>query len=165
MGTDDGPAPLRPRPASEPRSACGRRIDPLSALSRSADASALRPGNPDRAARTAGVVAGRTARARPAAARTRIPPPRRPSHDCVGGGARARAPGALAKAVAELMRAPYRVIAITGASSGLGAALARSYAGPGVVLGLVARNRERLARAAEACRMAGAHVESALIDV
>ena len=63
------------------------------------------------------------------------------------------------------MRAPYRVIAITGASSGLGAALALSYAGPGVVLGLAARNRERLARTEAACRAAGAAVETAAIDV
>jgi short-subunit dehydrogenase len=63
------------------------------------------------------------------------------------------------------MRAPYRVIAITGASSGLGAALAASYAGPGVVLGLVARNRERLARIDLLCRAAGAQTESAAIDV
>lgn len=63
------------------------------------------------------------------------------------------------------MRAPYRVIAITGASSGLGAALALSYAEPGVVLGLVARNRERLARTEALCRAAGARVESAAIDI
>ncbi len=63
------------------------------------------------------------------------------------------------------MRAPYRVIAITGASSGLGAALAMSYAGPGIVLGLVARNRERLAQTDSACRAAGAQVEIAAIDV
>jgi short-subunit dehydrogenase len=63
------------------------------------------------------------------------------------------------------MRAPYRVIAITGASSGLGAALAASYAGPGVVLGLTARNRERLARTDSICRAAGARTESAAIDV
>ncbi|MGD9616044.1 MAG: SDR family NAD(P)-dependent oxidoreductase [Alphaproteobacteria bacterium] len=63
------------------------------------------------------------------------------------------------------MRAPYQAIAITGASSGLGAALAASYAGPGVVLGLVARNRERLALTDSACRAAGARVESAAIDV
>ena len=44
------------------------------------------------------------------------------------------------------MRAPYRVIAITGASSGLGAALAMSYAGPGVVLGLIGA-QPRAARA------------------
>ena len=63
------------------------------------------------------------------------------------------------------MRAPYRVIAITGASSGLGAALAASYAGPDVVLGLVARSRERLAATEAVCRRAGARVESAAIDV
>src|SRR5690242_18611883 len=63
------------------------------------------------------------------------------------------------------MLAPYRVVAITGASSGLGAALARSYAGPGVVLGLVARNSERLAGTAATCRAAGAEVESAALDV
>ncbi|HVB17560.1 MAG TPA: SDR family NAD(P)-dependent oxidoreductase, partial [Stellaceae bacterium] len=63
------------------------------------------------------------------------------------------------------MRAPYRVVAITGASSGLGAALALSYAGPQTVLGLIARNRERLAATAAACRAAGASVDSASIDV
>ena len=63
------------------------------------------------------------------------------------------------------MRAPYRTIAITGASSGLGAALALSYAGPQTALGLIGRNRERLAAAETACRAAGATVESATIDV
>jgi short-subunit dehydrogenase len=63
------------------------------------------------------------------------------------------------------MRAPYRVIAITGASSGLGAALAISYAGPGIVLGLAGRNRDRLSRTEGACRAAGAQVEYAAIDV
>ena len=63
------------------------------------------------------------------------------------------------------MRAPYRVLAITGASSGLGAALAASYAAPGVVLGLIGRNRERLARVEADCRGVGAAVESAAIDV
>jgi short-subunit dehydrogenase len=56
-------------------------------------------------------------------------------------------------------------VVITGASSGLGAALAMSYAGPQVVLGLVARHRERLEATAAACRAAGAIVESAAIDV
>jgi short-subunit dehydrogenase len=63
------------------------------------------------------------------------------------------------------MRAPYRVVLITGASSGLGAALARAYAGPDTALGLVARNPERLAETAAACRAAGAAVETAAIDV
>ena len=63
------------------------------------------------------------------------------------------------------MRAPYRVVVITGASSGLGAALARSYAGPEIALGLIGRNPERLAATASACRALGATVDSALIDV
>src|SRR5689334_2802171 len=63
------------------------------------------------------------------------------------------------------MRAPFRVVVITGASSGLGAALARLYAGPGVAMGLVGRDPERLAASAAACRAAGATVESAMIDV
>jgi short-subunit dehydrogenase len=63
------------------------------------------------------------------------------------------------------MRAPYRVVVITGASSGLGAALALSYAGPQTVLGLIGRNAERVAATAAACRAKGALVESAEIDV
>ena len=56
-------------------------------------------------------------------------------------------------------------ILITGASSGLGAALARSYAGPGVSLALTGRNAERLERTAAACRDAGATVRSRTLDV
>jgi short-subunit dehydrogenase len=63
------------------------------------------------------------------------------------------------------MRAPYRVVVITGASSGLGAALALSYAGPQTALGLIGRNPERLAVTASVCRAAGAIVDSAEIDV
>jgi NADP-dependent 3-hydroxy acid dehydrogenase YdfG len=63
------------------------------------------------------------------------------------------------------MRAPYRVVVITGASSGLGAALAAAYAGPETALGIVGRNPERLAATASVCRAAGASVDSALIDV
>jgi short-subunit dehydrogenase len=54
---------------------------------------------------------------------------------------------------------------ITGASSGLGAVLARAYAAPGVVLGLVARDPARLVSVADACRRAGAMVEEAAVDV
>jgi short-subunit dehydrogenase len=64
-----------------------------------------------------------------------------------------------------MMRAPYRVVVITGASSGLGAALAASYAGPRTVLGLIGRNPERLAATASLCRAAAASVESAALDV
>jgi short-subunit dehydrogenase len=65
------------------------------------------------------------------------------------------------------MKAPFRPgrIIITGASSGLGAALARAYAGPGVTLGLVGRNPVRLADAAAACRDRGAEIDAAAIDV
>jgi short-subunit dehydrogenase len=62
-------------------------------------------------------------------------------------------------------RASYRHIVITGASSGLGAALAIAYAAPGTALGLVARNALRLEATAAACREAGAAVISAAIDV
>ena len=99
---------------------------------------------------------------------TPVPPPRpAPLQAAIGRCGRGRAADCAPPrpTAADLMRAPYRVIAITGASSGLGAALAISYAGPGVVLGLVARNRERLARTEAACRAAGARVESAAIDV
>jgi len=63
------------------------------------------------------------------------------------------------------MRAPYRVIVITGASSGLGAALARSYAAPQTALGLIGRDRARLGATEAACRAAGATVETGAIDV
>jgi short-subunit dehydrogenase len=63
------------------------------------------------------------------------------------------------------MRAPFRVVVITGASSGLGADLARAYAAPGVTLGLLARDAVRLAAVADDCRAEGATVNAATIDV
>jgi short-subunit dehydrogenase len=62
------------------------------------------------------------------------------------------------------MRDP-RAILITGASSGLGAALARAYATSGVTLALSGRDSGRLARTAETCRLQGASVHSAIVDV
>lgn len=56
-------------------------------------------------------------------------------------------------------------ILITGASSGIGAALAKAYATNGTTLILTARNQERLADVASACRARGAMVETASIDV
>lgn len=56
-------------------------------------------------------------------------------------------------------------ILITGASSGLGAGLARAYAAPGVTLSLVGRDAERLGASARACESAGATVVTGRFDV
>ncbi len=58
-----------------------------------------------------------------------------------------------------------RSILITGGSSGLGAALARAYAAPGVTLALGGRDAGRLATVAAACRDAGAEAEARAVDV
>ncbi len=62
-------------------------------------------------------------------------------------------------------RGAPRAILITGASSGLGAALARLYAAPGVTLALTGRDAARLEASAAACRAAGAEVAAATLDV
>ena len=54
---------------------------------------------------------------------------------------------------------------ITGASSGIGAALARIYAEPGFSLFLLGRDEARLSAVARDCRSAGAAVSQATIDV
>ncbi len=56
-------------------------------------------------------------------------------------------------------------ILITGASSGLGAALAHAYAAPGVDLALGGRDQDRLEAVAKVCRAAGATVQARAIDV
>lgn len=62
------------------------------------------------------------------------------------------------------MRSP-RSILITGASSGIGEALARAYAAPGTILSLSGRNAVRLAAIATACRDRGATVDAEILDV
>src|SRR5271166_206591 len=58
-----------------------------------------------------------------------------------------------------------RVFAITGASSGLGRALALEYAAPGVALALIGRDEARLEGVAEHARRKGADVRLGQIDV
>jgi len=58
-----------------------------------------------------------------------------------------------------------RSILITGASSGIGAALALEYAAPGVFLALSGRDKARLDRTSETCRGKGAEVVAATVDV
>ena len=56
-------------------------------------------------------------------------------------------------------------LVLTGASSGLGQALALHYAAPGRLLSLSGRDGARLAGVADACRALGARVEAAQVDV
>ncbi|WP_207539035.1 SDR family NAD(P)-dependent oxidoreductase [Sabulicella rubraurantiaca] len=58
-----------------------------------------------------------------------------------------------------------RCVLITGASRGLGAALARHLAAPGVMLRLVARDAAALEAVAAECRARGAELDTALLDV
>lgn len=58
-----------------------------------------------------------------------------------------------------------RSVLITGASSGIGAALAREYAAPGVRLALCGRDAARLEEVAAACRATGAEVAARVLSV
>src|SRR5438132_950184 len=60
---------------------------------------------------------------------------------------------------------PAKTILITGASSGIGAALARSYAGVGVTLLLWGRDEARLHETAAQCRALGASAAILAFDL
>jgi short-subunit dehydrogenase len=63
------------------------------------------------------------------------------------------------------MRRDPRSILITGASSGIGRAVARAYAEPGRRLTLIGRHAERLAAVAAECTAKGAATETVLLDM
>lgn len=58
-----------------------------------------------------------------------------------------------------------KCVVITGGSSGIGRALAIRYAGEGVTLGLIGRDRQRLDDVASICRSKGAKVSVGMLDV
>ena len=62
------------------------------------------------------------------------------------------------------MRSPRHIV-ITGASSGIGRALATEYAASGIVIGLIGRNVARLNQVAVDCRSRGATVHIGEVDV
>ncbi len=70
----------------------------------------------------------------------------------------------LLRHMTKLFPSPSSIL-ITGASSGIGAALALEFAGPGVRLALTGRNEDRLNAVAEKCRAAGAEPRADVLDV
>lgn len=62
------------------------------------------------------------------------------------------------------MHNPHHIV-LTGASSGIGAALAQAYAAPGVTLSLLGRDATRLAQVAAAAQKSGATVVTGTADV
>jgi short-subunit dehydrogenase len=59
----------------------------------------------------------------------------------------------------------FSSVVITGASNGIGGALALDYAAPGISLALCGRDSERLEAVAAACRARGASVDAVRVDV
>ncbi|WP_175720851.1 SDR family NAD(P)-dependent oxidoreductase [Burkholderia anthina] len=64
-----------------------------------------------------------------------------------------------------MTKSRVRHVVITGASAGIGRALALAYAQHDTVLGIVGRNKEQLASTAAACRARGAKVIVGVVDV
>src|SRR5476649_2443419 len=56
-------------------------------------------------------------------------------------------------------------VVVTGASSGIGRAVALEYSRPNMTLGLIARSTERLEGVATECRKSGANVTNGVVDV
>jgi short-subunit dehydrogenase len=56
-------------------------------------------------------------------------------------------------------------VVVTGASAGIGRALAQAYAAPGIMLGLIGRDTGRLEASANACRVRGAEVTTGCLDI
>src|SRR5690606_1796937 len=77
---------------------------------------------------------------------------------------RSRAVSCAANAILRRGAAMQRIF-LTGASSGLGAGLARHYARPGATLGLVARRAAQLEQVARDVRAAGAAAHLYVADV
>src|SRR5260221_12245169 len=65
----------------------------------------------------------------------------------------------------ELSTMSYKTILITGASSGIGQALAEQYAQKGVTLILTGRDQDRLTEIQQICALKGAQVIAKVIDV
>ena len=63
------------------------------------------------------------------------------------------------------MEGPMTTVVITGASAGVGRAVVRRFAAPGVKIGLIARNRDRLETAAREVRDAGGEALVLPLDV
>ncbi|AWG31191.1 SDR family NAD(P)-dependent oxidoreductase [Burkholderia cenocepacia] len=64
-----------------------------------------------------------------------------------------------------MTKALVRHVVVTGASAGIGRALALAYAQPDTVLGIVGRNEPQLEATAAACRACGAKVIVGIVDV
>jgi len=87
-----------------------------------------------------------------------------PASGYIGAGVDSKEPPGHAGAMGHV-NSEFKHILITGASSGIGEALALAYAAPGAVLSLAGRDSGRLSAVASTCRQRGATVDMRVIDV